>query len=599
MRLRVPMLGIAVVAVAALAATASGAARTHSTHGARPFATSLVLPGVKHIVVIYQENASFDHMFGTYPVAKNPPGEPAFHAAAGTPHVNGLSGPLLTANPNGANPQRLDRYDYPLCDLSHEYDPEIREWDGGKMDRFVAESIDYSRSDTPGAGYGSVPAGVTGGVTDRSCATPIPGHTTDQATNKEVMDYYDGNTVTAWWNYAQHGTLFDESFGTTFGPSTPGAINLVSGQTSGLTVPVGSDDLHSCADINWLVTLGLDCFVPANTSTPFVGDGDIRSGTVVGDPDPAYDDCASTNTVALTGQNIGDLLNAKHVTWGWFEGGFRPTTKATATSPAVCASAHAVMNPVHPGVPTKLKKDYVAHHEPFQYYASTANAHHLAPTSVKAIGHTDRANHQYDLTDFYAALHASNLPSVTFLKAPAYQDGHPDYSGPLDEQRFIVNAVNAIEASHFWKSTAIIVAEDDSDGFYDHIAPPIVNYDSEMVPGPTVNGIAWPANACQPPAGQVTLNLLGTATGRCGYGPRLPLLIISPWAKHNWVDHSLTDQTSILRLIEDQFLGGQRIGGGSFDAIAGSLASAFTTHPNYQRIYLSPSTGEIIATRTH
>ncbi|MDQ6821120.1 MAG: hypothetical protein M3076_12430 [Actinomycetota bacterium] len=86
---------------------------------------------IRHIVVIFQENVSFDHYFGTYPLAANPPGEPAFHPAPGTPHVvNLLGSSLLTHNSNLANPQRLGRSDWPLCDLSHDYDPELRAWDG-------------------------------------------------------------------------------------------------------------------------------------------------------------------------------------------------------------------------------------------------------------------------------------------------------------------------------------------------------------------------------------------------------------------------------------------------------------------------------------
>ncbi|MFZ0299387.1 MAG: alkaline phosphatase family protein, partial [Candidatus Sulfotelmatobacter sp.] len=65
------------------------------------------------------------------------------------------------------------------------------------------------------------------------------------------------------------------------------------------------------------------------------------------------------------------------------------------------------------------------------------------------------------------------------------------------------------------------------------------------------------------------------AQGRCGYGPRQPLLVISPWARHNFVDHSVTDQTSVIRFIEDNWLGGQRIGNGSFDTIANSISSLF------------------------
>src|SRR5919201_571790 len=156
--------------------------------------------------------------------AKNPPGEPRFVARPGTPSVNGLTHTLLTANPNRANPQRLDRADELVCSPIHQYDPEQRAWHGGLLDRFVQETS----------------GGTVTGVTGPDCKTPLPRHTRDQATNKLVMDYYDGNTVTALWNYAQHFTLLDNSFGTTFGPSTDGAINLVSGNRSHVIVPTGS-----------------------------------------------------------------------------------------------------------------------------------------------------------------------------------------------------------------------------------------------------------------------------------------------------------------------------------------------------------------------
>jgi phospholipase C len=87
------------------------------------------------------------------------------------------------------------------------------------------------------------------------------------------------------------------------------------------------------------------------------------------------------------------------------------------------------------------------------------------------------------------------------------------------------------------------------------------------------------------------------AQGRCGYGPRLPLLVISPWAKKNYIDSTVTDQTSILRFIEDDFLSGQRIGGGSFDSIAGSLDNVFdfsqSTPQNGSVVLLDDSTGEV------
>ena len=155
---------------------------------------------IKHIVVLFDENVSFDHYFGTYPNAANTDGSP-FHAAEGTPAVNGLTPQLLTANPNSYNPQRLTPSQALTCDQDHAYGPEQKAFDGGKMDLFVQNTETASCSAQPVA-YGA------------------PGL---------VMDYYDGNTVTGLWNYAQNYAMSDNNYDTNFGPSTPGALNLISG----------------------------------------------------------------------------------------------------------------------------------------------------------------------------------------------------------------------------------------------------------------------------------------------------------------------------------------------------------------------------------
>src|SRR5438045_1347958 len=144
-----------------------------------PAAATRTATPIEHLVVIYQENVSFDHYFATYPVAANPPGEPAFHAAPGTPTVNGLGDALLTRNPNLSNPQRLDRSQALTCDQDHAYTDEQRAMDQGAMDMFVQRT---------GAG-----------LTVQQCT----GQATGVSPNFAVMDYYDGNTVTALWNYAQ------------------------------------------------------------------------------------------------------------------------------------------------------------------------------------------------------------------------------------------------------------------------------------------------------------------------------------------------------------------------------------------------------------
>jgi phospholipase C len=181
-----------------------------------------------------------------------------------------------------------------------------------------------------------------------------------------------------------------------------------------------------------------------------------------------------------------------------------------------------------------------------------------------------------------------NFPAVSFLKPPAYQDAHAGYSDPLDEQTWLVTVINFLERRPEWKNTAIIVAYDDSDGWYDHQMGPIMNQSSSKADGLTGPG----------ECGDGTTALGGPAVahaqGRCGYGPRLPLLVISPFARRNFVDHSLTDQTSVLRFIEDNWLHGERVGGGSFDAIAGPINAMFDFfHPDTRPLLLNKSTGQV------
>ena len=569
----------------ACAAAAVVAVTAGSSHANPPAGGGTATP-IKHVVVIFQENVSFDHYFGTYPFAANTDGS-TFTPAKGTPAVNGLNFSLLAANPNAANPKRLDSSASGLpgspggqitCDMDHNYSDEQQAFDGGKMDKFV-ESL--------GGTFGNVP----GTSTPCSSVKPV------------VMDYYDGNTVTALWNYAQHYAMSDNSFGTTFGPSAPGAINLVSGDTGGV------DTAHEANS--------------PSISTPTSPNGDItpdRQGgfSLTSDAQPYWDDCSTRDAVALKGKNIGDLLNERHISWGWFQGGFAPTTTfaAAIADPTIAAkhpnqttaqffpdefagsfaakvvpahaSNQALCDAVHPvGVafgataaqtaPLNFgfKDDYIAHHEPFQYYASTANPHHLAPTSVSAIGtdtqsyvhgvpQFDTANHNYDTSDFNNLVSAvdnhtpgASLPAVSFIKAPGYEDGHAQYSDPKDEQAFVVHILNELEQSPDWSSTAVIVNYDDSDGWYDHVFSGVVNPSQSVADNLTntvfdvadngTSGLCTPAKQTNPDAPLVSL---AGEQGRCGFGPRLPMLVISPWAKTNYVDSNLSDQSSIINFVE-------------------------------------------------
>ena len=581
---------------------------------AKPAAAAPATTPIQHLVVIFQENVSFDHYFGTYPVAANTSGEP-FTANPSTPHVNGFTPALLTDNPNRsvsdpsqpANPRRYDpttAQDLVTCDQDHNYNDEQRAFDGGNMDRFPQ---------TVGAG-GKSPEGA-------ACSPD------------DVMNYYDGNTVTALWNYAQRFAMSDNSYGTTFGPSSPGAINLASGDTGGV------DTTHMANSPSVATSTK-----PNADLTP-----DGQGGySLTSDPQPYWDDCSTRDAVAMSGQNIGDLLNSKGLTWGWFEGGFRPTTTfATAaasvgrsgqptseftpdefksagfnasvphsSNQGICDAVHAV----GAGLPTSVgtgtgqygwKDDYIPHHEPFQYYASTANPHHLTlPTdssgdvplsALQTIGRDtqsyvngqpqfDTPNHNYDMSDFDQLVSAisagqlppSELPAVSFLKASGFQDGHAGYSDPLDEQQFIVKEINALEKTPDWKNTAVVISYDDSDGWYDHAYAGVVNPSTSVadaLTGPGACGSGTP---------------IASEQGRCGFGPRLPLLVISPWARDNFVDHTLSSQTSITTFIEDNW-GLGRIPG-SFDAVSSNLSSMFNFDRPYGHaeppLFLDPSTGE-------
>src|SRR5579862_697467 len=252
---------------------------------------------IKHVVVIFQENVSFDHYFATYPYAMNPDAEPPFHAKGDTPSTNNLlAAGLLDENPNATQPFRLDRSQSNTCDQNHNYLNEQEAVDHGLVDKYVSAvgsgNSGVQNANTLWSGTGPAPAITVG-------ALLLPG----QFNKSVVMGYYDGNTVTAMWNYAQNFAMSDNSWSTTFGPSSPGALNLVAGTTAGATMlpkrPNGNPS--SASGLIW-----------GGQTAP---SGTAFAGALIGDARPAYDDCVfsngqlfNTNQASMTGMNVGDLL---------------------------------------------------------------------------------------------------------------------------------------------------------------------------------------------------------------------------------------------------------------------------------------------------
>ena len=166
--------------------------------------------------------------------------------------------------------------------------------------------------------------------------------------------------------------------------------------------------------------------------------------------------------------------------------------------------------------PTEYDSDYSAHYDGFMFYASTANPHHLAPTSLNVVGtdtatpgEFDTANHNYDVSWFnqlVSSIHdgtlpASHLPAVSYLKAPVYETGHPATSDPIDEQTWLVNEINSIEQLPTWNSTAIFVTYDDSDGWYDHVYSGVTNPSEGHRRHPhRARAFAGPSRPAKPPS---------------------------------------------------------------------------------------------------
>jgi phospholipase C len=503
---------------------------------------------IKHLVVIFQENRSFDHYFGTYPNAQNPEGEPLFEPAKNTQRdINNLlsNETLLTNNPNlnplngtgASNPFRLDRTQANTADQSHADTNEQKAYDAGKNDLFPLDT-------------GSGTSGGAGAF----------------GTKGQVMGYFDGNTVTAFWNYAQNFAMSDNSWGDQYGPSTPGAINMFAGQTNGFAQVVGTGSSN----------------LLANSDSSF---------TLVGDIDPSGDTCSSTSATGhSSAKNIGDLLNAASIPWGSFVGGFNLQTINNNGSTG-CARSSV-------GQAVGTEGDYVPHHIWFQYFTSTANLTHARPTSTKAIGYTtvpgtktvDPANHAYDLDDFTTAVGAGNYPAVSLIKMQSFQDAHPGNSDPLDEQTGIVNLINFLMQQPDWDSTAVVIAYDDSDGWYDHAFAATQHGSFSTVDALNGTGNCGTAGVTPEPKG-ISGQLVA---GRCGPGTRQPFLVISPYAKKNYVSHVLITQASIPQFIEDNWLSSERLGAGSFDATTGSISDMFDfTQKKSVTLFLDPTTGVV------
>ncbi len=308
------------------------------------------------------------------------------------------------------------------------------------------------------------------------------------------MGYYDGNTTTALWHIAQNFAMNDNSYGTTFGPSSVGAINLISGQTNGVT-----QTLNGTGDET---------------------DGGAGSLTVIGDPDPIGDVCSiSTRNQVTWAARISATPERAEYQLGLVRGGIQSLHSESRTGPL---AATAATPPTFTGVyrmrlySSPFRRSSITLPRPIQTTRGRLPFHHRQNGDAAIINTI--------LTTSLRPSSAGNFPAVSFLKALGIQDGHAGYSGPLDEQQFVFRSSISCSQRPDWSSTAVVITYDDSDGWYDHQIGPIVNQSTgsaDALTGPDACGngnTALPGVASDNPH----------ALGRCGYGPRLPLLVVSP-----------------------------------------------------------------------
>ena len=388
---------------------------------------------LRHIVVIYLENRSFDNLYGEFAGAHG-----LADAAVAPAQVDGSGAPFTTLPqvPGSPFPTTLSNAPFPIqqyvaanvptIDLVHRFYQEQVQIDGGRMDKFALVS------DAKGL----------------------------------VMGFYhtDGLPLAA---EAARYTLCDNFFHAAFGGSFLNHFWLIAAQT-----PVFPNaPAAAIAQLDASGALVRDGFV-----TP---DGyAVNTAFTVNAPHPAT---VSAERL-VPNQNfatIGDRLSEEGISWAWYAGGW---------------------NDARAGHPAPL---FQFHHQPFAYFANYAD------------GTAAKAEHLKDEQDFFVALQTGKLPAVSFVKPIGTNNEHPGYTDLITGENHVQGLIDAVRASAEWSRTAIIITYDENGGFWDHVAPPVVD--------------------------------------RWGPGTRVPTIVISPFARRGHVDHHRYDTTSILALIEHRW----------------------------------------------
>jgi acid phosphatase len=460
------------------------------------------LSSVKNVVVIYAENRSFDNLYGNFPGA------------------NGLQ------NVTAASARQLDRDGSVLATL-----PPV--WKGltaAGVTPVITQAMTVNLPNSPfaiddPAGFNTPLSATTrdlyhrfyenqmqihGGKNDMFAAWADSGGL--------VMGHYTANAdKLPLYKLAQQFTLADNFFMGAFGGSFLNHQWLVCACTpfyANADTSVAKTSISAVQPDGVSLTLKSTSAASALTDVPtFVNSGNLTPDFyAVNTMQPPYqpsgnkpaaggdanlaDPTAATTLPAQTNQHIGDLLNNAGVTWAWYSGAWSNAISAVQNNTANVIYGANLSSP-----------NFQPHHQPFNYFAD------LAP------GTDNRAKHLLDGglngSEFIKAIDAGTLPQVAFYKPQGNLNEHPGYTDVAQGDQHIADVIAHLQKSPQWNNMVVVITYDENGGFWDHVAPP--------------KGDRW------------------------GPGTRIPAIIVSPYAKKGFVDHTQYDTTSILRFITHRF----------------------------------------------
>jgi phospholipase C len=398
---------------------------------------------IEHIVVIFQENRSFDHYFGAYrpasggQIANLLDGEgnidPRFLGmqknAAGVAYpylpvpynIPGFAGAQLPNLPFHMTPYLPADHNVPW-DPVHHFFRMFAEVNGGKMDRFVALALG---SNPPHAFF------------DKPPTDPVQMMLAQSTPSGAVVGFYTRDDLPGYHHLADEYVLLDHFFQAMSGGSTGNALYLAAARSAvsskAPTAKIGSLDPPVFDRPYDKYGIMINDLAPVNGPTEtFMGSLDL-----------------SPPSEEQTYPNIGDRLNAASLSWAWYNEAW-DAVKPWAMKTAFGAGDGSVV--------VDTIEHYVSHHNPFQYYPSWFD--------------NVRAGHIRDATDFFEDAKTGKLPNVSFVKATGMHDEHPANSAPRWGEDWVMALLKAVGSSPLWSKTAIVVAYDEGGGFWDHVAPP-------------------------------------------------------------------------------------------------------------------------------